>query len=199
MKSALFIKAAIVGFCGCVTVTSALAAWQLNAPLTAPTLFPISETYFIKAKDSASPEEGIKWAVKATQVAPNRAENWVLLAYAHQRQSHAIDTPVIESLRTSYGVAPFSADANQWRITYVFSNWGHMPTDLQSAAFSEAEQYIGRRVGASYIKDHLVKTIQDDEGRLVMSAVILDADQKLNLYNANLEVEGKGDAVTSSG
>ena len=156
----------------CVAIFAIFAAWQLGSPLEAPAFFPFSETYFARAVATQRPAVAITMAEKTVHVAPGRAENWLLLAYAYQTKDMMLSNRVLGALRKSYVVGPLSPDAHDWRLQYVFSNWSFMPSDLRRSAMAEAEAYTGRYAGRMFIKD-LVPTVGDPNGRLALGMVIV--------------------------
>lgn len=155
-----------------VAILGLLASWQMGNPLAVPAFFPFSETYFARTIAAKQPAEAIAMAEKAVRVAPGRAENWVLLAYAYQTHDMALSDRVLGALRKSYVVGALSPDAHDWRLQYVFSNWSLMPQDLRRLAMAEAEAYTERYAGREFIKD-LVPTVSDPNGRLALGMVIV--------------------------
>ena len=113
-----------------VCVACGLAVWQRSAPLTAPTLFPFSETWYAKAMASATPAEGIADTQKAIKMAPARAENWMLLAYQYSRADNATSPRVISAIRQSYIASPLDVDVSAYRLSFLFHVWPDLPLSL---------------------------------------------------------------------
>lgn len=156
---------AVAGACG-------LGAWQLAAPLSAPAVFPISETYYVRSVAARQPAEAIGWAQRAIKVAPARAENWLLLAHAYQTADGNLSDRVVGAIRTSYAVGPLSSNAHEWRLAYVYGSWDSMPRDVQMAARNEILAYSTREAGKAYLRKLLAQT-NDPDARLGLAALML--------------------------
>jgi len=141
----------IVIFAVIVAVAAGQALLEFALPVQTAALFPFSEVYYERARLSQTPEEGVYWSLQAVKVAPGRAENWVLLATAYQREDKTLSNRALDALTTSYQIAPLSPDVHDWRLTYVFSNWSSMPPDLRANATDEAVQYARRQAGFDFL------------------------------------------------
>lgn len=148
------------------------ASLQFSKPATAPIVLPFSESFYAHALDTPDKTDSLKLAERATRASPNRAENWMLLAFARHQADRAISPRVLAALRQSYVVGPLSPDAHDWRLRYVFSNWSLMPQDLKTSAVSEADAYLIRFSGAAYLKQ-LPRKLPDAEGRMALGLVLL--------------------------
>ena len=164
----------IAGFGAVVALSSAVALAQLHFPLRVAAVFPFSETYYDRSRSSPTAEESVFWALRAVTVSPGRAENWVLLASSYQREDRALSPRVVGALRSSYQVAPLSADVHDWRLTYVLSNWAFMPQDLRSAATEEARQYVRRQAGFDFLTK-LQASISDQSVTDLIGVLLLEA------------------------
>ncbi|MDV6331078.1 hypothetical protein [Asticcacaulis sp. 201] len=168
----------------------AVAFWQAALPLSGPIVFPFSETYYARATASPSPADKIIWAQKAVDAAPRRAENWLLLAYAYQSVDHTVSPRAIGALRQSYSVAPFSPDAHDGRLQVVFSNWGAIPADIRRTAIREANLYVTREAGLTFMKK-LAPTLHDANAKFAANLIVRaresrkEADWALNQTNIN--------------
>ena len=161
-----------------VAVSGAVAALQFALPDVTPTLLPLSESFYAHTLSTRNDNRRIDLARKTVNSAPGRAENWLLLASAYQQKDEALSGRVLATLRRSYTVGPLSPDAHDWRLAYIFSNWGIMPADLKTLAMAEAESYVTRYSGYIYIRD-LAPTISDNEGRLALGLVALTRDRAI--------------------
>ncbi|MGZ3297663.1 MAG: hypothetical protein ACXU8O_01500 [Asticcacaulis sp.] len=154
-----------------------MAVWQLTAPLSAPTVFPFSETDYVKTVDAAAanrPADAIRWAQKATHDSPNRAENWVLLAYAYETADRSISPRVSAALRKSYEVAPLSNDAHDFRLAQVFGNWTRFPDDLHKLAIKEARVYASYNKGQNNLRV-ITPNLPDPAGRMALGIIVMRA------------------------
>jgi hypothetical protein len=186
-----------IGFSLIVAILSLVAALQFSLPHEMPVLLPFSESLFAHTEDQAKPDKRVLSAKKTVAAAPGRAENWLLLASAYQARDQDLSPLVIGSLRTSYRAAPYSPDAHDWRLEYVFSNWTLLPQDLRTAAMKEADAYIKRYAGRIYLK-HLVTTLPDKDGRIALGLILLTRDRtdestrRVEEYKSKLAVELTG-------
>ena len=153
-----------------------VAALQFTMPAEMPVLLPFSESYYARTLAATDSDRRIDLARKTVSAAPGRAENWLLLAFAYQQKDEALSERVLDALRRSYSVGPFSPDAHDWRLSYIFSNWGAMPADLKASAMAEADTYATRYTGLVYIKD-LAPMLVDNEGRIALGLVALTHDR----------------------
>jgi len=145
-----------------VAVACGLGAWQLMAPLSAPAIFPFSETFYIRSAAATQPAEAMKWARRAVEVAPGRPENWLLLARASQMEDGYVSARVVTALRKSYGAGAFSPNAHEWRLAYVYMNWGALPRDIQISARNEIFVYSTRVAGRAYLRKLFAMTADPD-------------------------------------
>jgi len=157
-----------------VCVTSGLAAWQRAAPVSAPTLFPFSETWYAKASVAASPAEGIADAQKAIKLAPARPENWMLLAYQYSRADNAISPRVTAAIRQSYVASPLDADMSAYRLNFIFHAWPALPDDVRDSARNEAQQY-GQTGNGQVFLHKAVPAIADSRARLEFAVITMIA------------------------
>jgi len=155
-----------------VAVACGLGAWQLAAPLSAPAVFPFSETYYVRSAAARQPAEGILWARKAIEVAPARPENWLLLAHAYQTADGYLSARVVEAIRRSYAVGPLSPNAHEWRLAYVYGSWGAMPRDIQMSARNEIQTYSTRQAGKVFLRKLLAMTT-DPDARLGLGVLMI--------------------------
>jgi hypothetical protein len=145
-----------------VAVACGLAAWQLMAPLSAPVIFPFSETFYVRSVSATQPAEAMKWARRAVDVAPGRPENWLLLARASQMQDGYVSARVVTALRRSYAAGAFSPNAHEWRLAYVYMNWAALPRDIQVSARNEILVYSTRVAGRFYLRKLFAMTTDTD-------------------------------------
>lgn len=145
-----------------VAVACGLAAWQLSAPLSAPVIFPFSETFYVRSVSATQPAEAMKWARRAVDVAPGRPENWLLLARASQMQDGYVSARVVTALRKSYSAGAFSPNAHEWRLAYVYMNWSALPRDIQISARNEILVYSTRVAGRFYLRKLFAMTTDPD-------------------------------------
>lgn len=158
-----------------VCALSLVAMLQFSLPATMPAALPFSESLYAHTLAATNSDTRLKLAEKTRDAAPNRAENWLLLAAARQQKDGGLSARVLEALRQSYTIAPLSPDAHDWRLDYVFSNWHMMPTDLKARAMTEAEAYLTRYAGSVYLRQ-LVRSLPDREGRLALNLILLTHD-----------------------
>ena len=152
------------------------AGLQFALPDTMPALLPFSESVYARTLAATDGDRRIDLARKTVNAAPGRAENWLLLAFAYQQQDEALSERVLDALRRSYSAGPFSPDAHDWRLSYIFSNWSVLPADLKASAMAEADAYATRYTGLVYIKE-LAPTLADNEGRIALGLVALTHDR----------------------
>lgn len=145
-----------------IAVACGLAAWQWAAPLSAPVIFPFSETYYVQSVSAQDSAQAQLWARRALQVAPARPENWLLLARACQMQDGYVSARVVDAIRKSYAIAPLSPNAHEWRLAYVYTNWGAMPRDIRLSARNEILTYSTRGAGKAYLRRLLAMTVDPD-------------------------------------
>ncbi|MBW8733860.1 MAG: hypothetical protein JF571_06070 [Asticcacaulis sp.] len=141
-----------------IAVACGLGAWQLAAPLSAPVVFPFSETFYVRSAAAQEPAAALKWARRAIDVAPARPENWLLLARACQMQDGYVSARVVGAIRKSYAVGALSPNAHEWRLAYVYTNWAAMPRDVQLSARNEILTYSTREAGKAYLRKLLAMT-----------------------------------------
>ena len=163
-----------------VCVACGLAAWQRSAPLTAPTLFPFSETWYAKATASATPAEGIADALKAIKLAPARAENWMLLAYQYSRADDGISPRVLSAIRQSYIASPLDVNVSAYRLSFLFQVWSNLPDDLRDQARNEAREYASTTEGGLNFMRKAVPTITDSRARLEFAVITMLAHYQLD-------------------
>ncbi len=155
-----------------VAVACGLGAWQMAAPLSAPAIFPFSETFYVRSVSARQPQEAVRWAARATEVAPARPENWLLLAHACHTADGYLSPRVVAAIRRSYAVGALSPNAHEWRLAYVYTNWGAMPRDIQISARNEILTYSTRGAGKAYLRKLLAMTT-DPDARLGLGALML--------------------------
>ncbi|WP_443749071.1 hypothetical protein [Asticcacaulis solisilvae] len=165
-----------------VAVACGLGAWQLAAPLSAPAVFPFSETFYVRSAAAQKPADAIGWALRATQVAPARPENWLLLAHAYHVADGYLSTRTVNAIRTSYAVGALSPNAHEWRLAYVYTNWGAMPRDIQVSARNEILTYSTRGAGRAYLRKLLAMTT-DPDARLGLGALMLRRQTEDQLHD----------------
>lgn len=180
LRKGVITRALPAAFALAVAIAAGLAFWQVSQPLKAPLFYPLSESYYTRAVDAPTPAEKIRWAQSALNVAPYRAENWLLMAYAYQSQDIALSERVLSALRQSYVIAPFAPDATEWRLAYVYSNWTQMPPDLRSLANAEATAYVTRTVGHTYLSN-LAPSLRDKAGSFALSSVVMAYESQMQL------------------
>ena len=163
-----------------IAIACALAAWQLAAPLSAPAIYPFSETFYVRSASATGPAEAMKWARRAVDVAPGRPENWLLLARAAQMQDGYVSARVVAALRRSYVSGPFSPNAHEWRLAYVYMNWGALPRDVQIRARNEILVYSTRVSGRFYLRKLLAMTT-DPDARLGLGLLMFRRDTEDSL------------------
>jgi hypothetical protein len=164
-----------------VCVASGLAAWQRAAPLTAPALFPFSETWYAKAMAATAPVEGVADAQMAIKLAPARAENWMLLAYQYSRADRGISPRVIAAIRQSYIASPLDVDVSAYRLTFLFNAWPALPDDLRDQARNEARQFASNSERGLNFLRQAVPTIADSRTRLEFAIMTVIAHHQLDL------------------
>ncbi len=155
-----------------IAVACGLGAWQLSAPLSAPAIFPFSETFYVRSVSAKTPAEALQWAREAVETAPARPENWLLLARANQMQDGYVSPRVVTALRRSYAVGALAPNAHEWRLAYVYTNWGALPRDLQMSARNEILVYSTRGAGKAYLRPLLAMTT-DPDARLALGLLTL--------------------------
>ncbi len=174
------IRLVIAGAGVVAAVAFGLGAWQVAAPVTAPLVFPLSETYSARTLETASADEKVVWAKKAIKVAPARAENWLLLAYAYHTADKKLTPRVIDAIRQSYAVAPLSPDAHDWRLSYIYQNWALLPKDVHQEANAEVLQYLRRDTGRKYIRS-LIPQVRDPGARLSLAVNLLQKQAEIRV------------------
>lgn len=167
-------------------VTCGLAAWQRTAPLSAPAIFPFSETWYDRAAASATPAEGIADAQKAIKLAPARAGNWMLLAYQYSRADRAASPRVIAAVRQSYVASPLDLDVSAYRLSFIFHVWPSLPQDIRDLAINEAQQFGPSPRGMQFMQAN-VPTITDSRARLQFAVVALIARQQHDMMTQKLQ------------
>ena len=182
-----FIVALGLGAC----VTCGLAAWQRSAPLSAPSLFPFSETWYAKAVAAASPTDGIAAAQKAIKLAPARPENWMLLAYQYSRADHGISPRVAAAVRQSYVASPLDVDVSAYRLDFIFHVWPGLPDDVRDLAKNEAQQFGTTGDGQVFLSK-AVPTIGDDRARLQFAIITMIARHQYELASQKLQKKNQG-------
>ena len=175
-----FVRPAIAALAGATAIVCGLGAWQQLAPLSAPTIFPFSETYYVKAAHAQAPAAIIAYADKAIAVAPARAENWVLLAYAYQKADHHLSPRALSALRQSYVVSALSNDAHDFRLSEIFANWPVMPDDIRGQAITEARMYVDQPKGQALLS-HLQATVPDLGARLTLGMIQFEFHRRIGL------------------
>lgn len=175
-----FARPAIAVFAGTTAILCGLGAWQQLAPLSAPTIFPFSETYYVRAARAADPAIAIAYANKAITAAPERAENWVLLAYTYQKADHHMSPRVVQALRQSYVVSALSNDAHDFRLSEVFGNWPAMPDDIRGQAITEARMYVNQPKGQALLS-HLQATVPDLGARLTLGMIQFEFHRRIGM------------------
>lgn len=174
----LLIRIAVIAASLAMTAAAGLAFWQWRDPLHAPLIYPFSETYYQRSVAAKTPGDQIAWALQTTQVAPERANSWLLLATAYEAADGALSPRVLASLRKSYEVSALSPYASEWRLTYLYADWSHVPADLRQSALRETNTCLAaRRSCYRSLKDALSR-IQDPAGRLALGVTILAADKQ---------------------
>jgi hypothetical protein len=161
-------------------VACGLAAWQMSAPLTAPTIFPFAETWYAKSVAASTPAEGVADAQKAIVLASKRPENWMLLAYQLSRVDNAMSSRVVGAIRKSYDVSPLAPGVSAYRLGFIFLAWPQMPQDIRSMARSEATQFGATGKGMMFLREN-VSTIPDRQSRLEFAAIAMVAQARLRL------------------
>lgn len=172
-----------------------MAAWQFAAPLSAPVVFPFSETFYARAVDSAAAgksAEALAWADKATHASPARAENWVLLAYVYETIDRRISPRVIDTMRKSYEVGPLAFEAHDFRLSQVFGNWDQYPSDIQRLAFAEAKTY-GQDLYSGRVRlESMLPTIRNPRGHFVLGVIIVTAKTQQDIrYRQETAITGR--------
>ncbi len=162
-----------------VCVACGLAAWQRMAPLSAPTLFPFSETWYDRAVASATAKEGIDDAQKAISLAPARAGNWMLLAYQYSRADRGVSPRVIAAVRQSYTASPLDLDVSAYRLSFIFHTWSALPQDIRDLAVNEAQQFGPSTKGLQFLNAN-VPTINDSRARLQFAIITVIANQQFS-------------------
>jgi len=157
-----------------VCVTCGLAAWQRMAPLSAPSLFPFSETWYEKSVAAATPAEGVADARQAIKLAPTRAENWMLLAYQCSRADHGVSPRVVGAVRQSYAASPLSQDVSAYRLSFIFNAWPGLPDDVRDMAKEEARQWASTSTGLVFLQK-TVPTIADEKAHLEFAVITMVA------------------------
>ncbi len=163
-----------------VCATCALAGWQRAAPLSAPALFPFSETWYARAMAAATPAEGIADTQKAIKLAPANAQNWMLLAYQYNRADRTLSPRVIEAIRQSYTVSPLDLDVSAYRLSFIFHAWSALPRDIHDDAVNEAQQFGQMGRGVLFLNAN-VPTITDERARLQFAVITLIARHQFDL------------------
>jgi len=148
-----------------------LAWWDWVNPVRGHVAYGFSETYFRKTAAANSAEERVRWAREATVVAPNRAENWVLLASAYKVADGKVSARAISALRQSYRVSALSPDAAEWRLAYIFKCWPDMPRDLREAAKVEVSVNLKSRVDGVFFSE-LEDGLTDVNARMTLGLLI---------------------------
>ncbi len=171
---AVLLPPAVVALGAAVFVACGLAAWQRAAPLSAPTLFPFSETWYDKSVASATPDEGVADAQMAAKLAPARAENWMLLAYQCSRADHGVSPRVISAVRQSYAVGPLTFEVSGYRLNFIFNAWSQLPQDVHELARSEAHEFGTTGGGMLYLLQ-TAPTIRDPQAHLEFSMIAMIA------------------------
>ena len=164
-------------------VACGLAAWQRMEPLSAPALFPFSETWYDRAMASATPAQGIADAQMAIRLAPARAGNWMLLAYQYSRADRGASARVLSAIRQSYTASPLDLDVSPYRLSFIFHVWPYLPQDIRDLAVNEAQQYGPTGRGLQFMTA-TVPTIADDRARLQFAIIALIAHQQ---YDATVQ------------
>ncbi len=167
-----------------VCVACGLAAWQRNAPLSAPTLYPFSETWYAKSMAATAPTDGVADAQTAIRLAPARAENWMLLAYQYSRTDRGITPRVVAAVRQSYAVSPLAYEVTAYRLTFIFNAWTKMPQDVRELGRIEARQYGTTSKGLAFLVQ-TVPTIVDPRAHLEFAVMTMIAQTQF--YTSILE------------
>src|SRR5262249_133439 len=64
---------------------------------------------------------------------------WLDLALADRRLHGRLTADGLQSLRRSYGVAPFEPDVSIWRIRFALNNWDELTSDLRQDVTDEVK------------------------------------------------------------
>ena len=179
---AVLLPPVMVAFGVMVCVACGLAAWQRAAPLSAPSLFPFSETWYDKSVAAATPAEGVTDAQMAVKLAPARAENWMLLAYQCSRADRGVSPRVISAVRQSYAVGPLTPEVSAYRLGFIFNAWPGLPQDIHELARSEAQEF-GTTGGGFLFLLRTAPTIRDPQARLEFTMVAMIARFQYNQLN----------------
>ncbi len=151
-----------------------LAAWQWTAPLSAPTLFPFSQTWYAKAAVAATPDAGVADAQMAAKLSPASAENWMVLAYQLSRADHGISPRVVAAIRQSYQASQLAPLASAYRLSFIFNAWSSLPSDIHELARHEAQAYGTSVEGLTFLVQ-TAPAISDPRARLEFGMLALAA------------------------
>jgi hypothetical protein len=176
---AVLLPPVVIAFGVIVFATCGLAAWQRAAPLSAPTLFPFSETWYDKSVAAATPAEGAADAQMAVKLAPARAENWMLLAYQYSRVDHGVSARVISAVRQSYAVGPLTFEVSAYRLNFILNAWSGLPQDVHELARQEAHEFGTSDIGLLYLL-RTAPTITDPQAHLEFSMIAMVARFQYN-------------------
>jgi len=174
---ALLIRPAAVLFSVGVCIACGLAAWQWAAPLTAPALFPFSETWYARSLAARTPADGIDDARTAIRLAPVRAENWMLLAYQYARADRTTSARVVAAVRQSYAVSALAYEVTPYRLSFVFNAWADLPADVHDNARAEARLYATTAKGLRFLME-TAPTIADPRAHLEFGLLTLVAKSR---------------------
>jgi hypothetical protein len=178
---AVLLPPVVMALAAIVCVACGLAAWQRAAPLSAPTLFPFSETWYDKSVAAAAPAEGVTDAQMAVKLAPARAENWMLLAYQCRRADRGVSPRVISAVRQSYAVGPLTPEVSAYRLGFIFTTWPSLPQDIHELARYEAQEYGTTGSGLTFLL-RTVPTIRDPRAHLEFAMVAMIANFQYNQW-----------------
>ena len=126
-----------------------------------PNVFGLAEPYIGDAEVTENNASKIMLAQKAIKVAPHRAQNYVALSKYYISEDNGFSKRALDTLRTSYKIAPFSSYASEDRIELIFRNWNKIPPDLKQLAQDEASHFATRIYGTKFLK-RILLTLPSD-------------------------------------